>query len=132
MVIPNKHIVDDVLVNQSEQGELRVDVPLGIAYKEDILTARTVLLAAAKELPSVLNNPAPTVVVVGLGDSSVDLQVRVWIKDAREELPIEVEVLEAAKLALDRAGIEIPFPHMQLFVDDVRDLALNQLKKLQG
>ena len=127
VVIPNKNIVDDVLVNQSEQGELRLDVPVGIAYKEDIASARAVLLAAVAELPDVMKNPAPAVVVVGLGDSSVDLEVRVWIANARAEQPTTVEVVEAAKVALDGADIEIPFPHMQLFVDDLTDRAVKQL-----
>jgi small conductance mechanosensitive channel len=132
IVIPNKNIVDDVLVNQSEQGQLRLDVPIGIAYKEDIGTARTVLLRAMADVPEVLKDPAPAIAVVGLGDSSVDLEVRVWIANARAEQPTEVEVVEAAKIALDAAGIQIPFPHMQLFVDDVTDRAVKQLSRARA
>ena len=65
-------------------------------------------------------NPAPQVVVTALGASSVDLQVRVWIARASDEPPVRCAVVEASKLALDAAGIEIPFPHLQLFVEDVR------------
>jgi small-conductance mechanosensitive channel len=59
-------------------------------------------------------------VATGLGDSSVNLEVRVWVDDAAHERRVFLQVLEASKVALDEAGIEIPFPHLQLFVDNVR------------
>lgn len=68
-----------------------------------------------------LHEPAPSVVAAGLRDSSVDLTVRVWITQAADEVPVRFRVVEACKNALDKAGIEIPFPHLQLFVDDVTD-----------
>lgn len=120
VVIPNKKIIDEVLVNHSKHGETRIDVPIGIAYKENIPQAREVLLRAVADLPGVVKYPAPDVVVSGLGGSSVDLDVRVWISRASEEPPVFYRVAEASKLALDEAGIEIPFPHLQLFFDDVR------------
>lgn len=117
VVIPNQGIIDDVLENHSMFGETRVDVPVGIAYKEDIREARKVLLAALDAVEGVLDDPAPRVVVVSLGDSSIDLEVRVWVADAGEEKPAFVETVEACKFALDEAGIEIPFPHRQLFIE---------------
>ena len=130
VVIPNKIIVDEVLDNHSLYGETRVEVPVGIAYKEDIPKAREVLLEAIEKIEGVDENPAPDVVVDALGDSSVNLIVRVWISKASTEKPIYYATMEAAKLALDKAGIEIPFPHMQLFVEDVRDQAVEQMRKV--
>lgn len=130
VVIPNKQIIGDMLVNHSMYGEIRVNVPLGIAYKESIAAAREVLLPAIAKVPGVLSAPAPEVVAVGLGDSSVNLQARVWIREAAQERPVSFAVLEASKVALDKAGIEIPFPHLQLFVEDVREPALTKLAKL--
>jgi small-conductance mechanosensitive channel len=121
VVIPNQHIIDQVLVNHSKHGETRIDVPVGIAYKEDILRARDVILAAVTPLPDVLAEPAADVVVKSLGSSSVDLLVRVWIDDAGREQPVYFAVMETSKRSLDAAGIEIPFHHLQLFVEDVRD-----------
>ncbi len=121
VVIPNQTIIDEVLVNHSKNGETRVNVPVGIAYKEDILAARQVLLKALEGVDDLMDDPAPDVVVTELGDSSVNLQVRVWVHEAADEAPVEAAVLEASKLALDAAGIEIPFPHMQLFVDEVQE-----------
>ncbi len=56
-----------------------------------------------------------------LGDSSVDLNIRVWVESASEEKPVFFRVIEASKAALDEAGIEIPFPHLQLFLDTVSE-----------
>lgn len=120
VVIPNKKIIDEVLVNHSKHGETRIDVPVGIAYKENIPRAREVLLEAVRAVKGVTTSPAPEVIVAGLGASSVDLEVRVWISTASDEPPVFARVVEASKLALDAAGIEIPFPHLQLFFDDVR------------
>jgi small-conductance mechanosensitive channel len=62
--------------------------------------------------------------------SSVDLMVRVWIADAYQERPVYHRVLEASKLALDAAGIQIPFPHLQLFVDDVEGRVIEKVSHL--
>ncbi|MDX1562143.1 MAG: mechanosensitive ion channel family protein, partial [Gammaproteobacteria bacterium] len=121
IVIPNRRIIDEVLENFSKHGELRVDVPVGIAYKEEIGRAREVLLEAAADVDGVLDDPAPDVVVDELGDSSVNLKVRVWIEEAKGQRAMFFRVVEAAKLALDKADIEIPFPHLQLFVDQVHE-----------
>lgn len=121
VVIPNKQIIGDMLINHSLYGEVRVNVPVGIAYKERIDEARRVLLPAASGVPGVLTTPPPEVVPLALGASSVDLQIRVWIDDPALERRIFFQVLEASKVALDEAGIQIPFPHLQLFVDHVSD-----------
>lgn len=121
IVIPNKTIIDAVLVNHSKHGETRVDIPIGIAYKENILAAREVVLDAVRELEGVAAEPSPDLVVTALGDSSVNMNVRVWIEDASHEQPVFFRVMEASKLALDRADIEIPYHHLQLFIDNIEE-----------
>jgi small conductance mechanosensitive channel len=121
VVIPNKRVIDEVLVNHSKHGDTRIEVPVGIAYKEKIPKAREVILKRMGEIEDVLKDPAPDVVVSQMGASSVDMLVRVWIGDAKEEKPVFYRVMEQSKLALDAAGIEIPYPHLQLFVENVED-----------
>jgi small conductance mechanosensitive channel len=130
MVIPNKKIIDAVLTNHSKHGELRVDVPVGIVYKEDVPAARAAILEALGEVSRLRSEPAPSVVVDALGDSSVNLLVRVWIDEADQEQAVGFWVVEAAKHALDRAGIQIPFPHLQLFWDEVSDPVVDKLARL--
>lgn len=130
IVIPNAQIIEDVLVNHSQHGETRVQVPLGIAYGEDIREARDVLLAAAAETEGVLDEPAPSMVVKELGDSSVNLAVRVWTGVAADERAVFFRCLENCKIALDEAGIQIPFPHLQLFLDEIKDPVWERLGEL--
>lgn len=121
VVIPNKNVIDTVLVNHTKHGATRIEVPVGIAYKESIPKARQVILRKMEEIEDVLKEPAPDVVVEQLGSSSVDMFVRVWIDDAKNEKPVYYRVMEASKLALDKAGIEIPYHHLQLFIENVED-----------
>jgi small-conductance mechanosensitive channel len=130
VVIPNRQIMDSVLVNHSMYGETRVNVPLGIAYKEHIPKAREVLLEALQSVEGILTSPAPDVVVEGLGGSSVNLSVRVWIDEMSMERLTFNRTLEACKLALDGAGIQIPYPHLQLFVEKVEDRVWDKLGRL--
>ncbi|HET6591641.1 MAG TPA: mechanosensitive ion channel family protein [Steroidobacteraceae bacterium] len=132
VVIPNKSVIDAVLENYSKHGELRIDVPIGIAYKEDIRQAREVLLEAVRKIPGVMAQPQPDVVVESLGDSSVNLLVRAWIETADEMQPKTFVVVEASKLALDAAGIQIPYPHLQLFVDDVEERVIRKVAPLRS
>jgi small conductance mechanosensitive channel len=131
VVIPNKSVIDAVLENYSKHGELRLDVPVGIAYKEDIRRAREVLLEAVRKIPGIMTEPQPDVIVESLGDSSVNLLVRVWIETAGEMQPKTFVVVEASKLALDAAGIQIPFPHLQLFIDDVEERVIKKVVQLR-
>jgi small conductance mechanosensitive channel len=131
VVIPNRRIIDEVLENDSKNGEVRIDVPIGIAYKEDIGAARKALLAAARELPLVKAEPAPDVVVDACADSSVNLVVRVWVDNARSRQKVNFNLTETCKLALDEAGIQIPFPHLQVFWDDVEDQVVEKWQSRQ-
>jgi small conductance mechanosensitive channel len=130
VVIPNKHIIDTVVVNHTKHGEIRVEVPIGIAYKEFIPEARKAMLEAVRGLEDILADPAPDVVAAELGGSSVDLLVRVWIDDPSLERPVFYRTLEACKLALDRAGIQIPYPHLQLFVEKIEEPVWRDLARL--
>ena len=118
VVIPNRRIIDATVENASMLGALRVDVPVGIAYRERIDEARAVLLGAVASLDGLRDDRQPDVVVTELGGSSVNLAVRVWIDSGEQSRAVYARVLECAKSALDEAGIEIPFPHLQLVVND--------------
>ncbi len=131
VVIPNSQIIEDVLVNHSIHGDTRVVVPLGISYASDIDRAREVLLEAVASVEGVKSDPAPTVAVTELADSSVNLAVRVWIEDAQRERAVLHQSLETCKKALDAAGIEIPFPHLQLYLDGVKDPIWERAAELQ-
>jgi small-conductance mechanosensitive channel len=117
VVFPNTYMLQNKVVNKSTNPVTRVNVPIGIAYKESIDKARQVLLDALKGDKRIVAAPAPEVVVRECGDSSVNLMMHFWITEERYEDAMVFEYLEKAKEALDAAGIEIPFPHVQLLLE---------------
>jgi small conductance mechanosensitive channel len=117
VILPNKEVVNQVIVNHTLSPELRLSVPLSIGYREDTRRAREVLVAAVAADPRVRAEPPPEVVVTALADSGVNLEIRVWLHDPQVERAALFALLEAAKIALDQAGIEIPFPQRTLQVD---------------
>jgi len=117
LVVPNKQLAQERIVNYTLTPRIRSRVDIGIAYKEDIEAARKVMLGTLQDDPKILSDPAPDVVVMGLGASSVDLQMRFWIENPRDKVVMAWKYTERCKQALDAAGIEIPFPHMQLFME---------------
>lgn len=119
IIIPNSTVIDQILVNHSTNGATRLQIPVGIGYAEEIPRARTAILQAVQSVHYALKSPEPGVVVNDLGPSSVDLLAMVWIEDARDEKPAFFALLEAVKLALDRANIEMPSPQVGLSVRNV-------------
>jgi small conductance mechanosensitive channel len=118
VVFPNTEMVTHELVNHSEGGTLRIDVPFGIAYKEEVQAAREAVLGVVDDDDDRLDPQVePRVVVTGLGASSVDMELHLFIRQAGEAVPLRFEFTEKIREALDEADIEIPFPHLQLFVD---------------
>lgn len=117
-ILPNKEIINATITNHTMNPMMRLGIPIGIAYKEDTREARRVLLDAVTGHDLILESPKPAVVVKGLGDSSVDLELRVWLRDPHTERAATFAMVEIAKIALDEAGIEIPFPQRTLHFPD--------------
>ncbi|THF55603.1 mechanosensitive ion channel family protein [Pseudothauera rhizosphaerae] len=115
VVIPNGNLSNGSVVNYSRQHTRRVDLSLGIAYDDDVKTARAILLELAGNDPRVLADPAPVVWLASLGESSVNLVLRVWAK-TDDYWPVFFELQEQAKERFDAAGLTIPFPQRTLHV----------------
>lgn len=110
IIIPNGSLSNGNIVNYSSEGTRRVDLTIGIGYDEDIKQAKAVLLKVLTDNPKVLQDPAPSVNVSELADSSVNFAVRPWSSTA-DYWEVYFSTMENCKLALDAAGIEIPYPH---------------------
>lgn len=122
VVIPNRKIIESTLVNHSKHGGMRIEVPVTIAGSESVADARRALIDAITGIEGVVDEPSPDVVVKALGTMGTDLLLRVWIDDAALERPVFYRVTEAAKEALERAGLETPSPQIQLLVDQAQTL----------
>jgi len=109
-IVPNGAMGNGNIINYTAEGKIRVDTMVGIGYDEDIKKAKDVLMEVLTSNPKVLQDPAPSVNVANLGDSSVDLAVRPFCKP-EDYWDVFFATVEGSKLALDQAGIEIPYPH---------------------
>ncbi|MBA2563855.1 MAG: mechanosensitive ion channel family protein [Gemmatimonadetes bacterium] len=116
VILPNQNMMTEKIVNHTMRPSLRIDIPFGIAYRHEVEDARRVVLAIVQGDENIRAKPEPQVVVTALADSSVNLQLRFWLKDPRLEIPMEFRYTEKIKAALDAAEIEIPFPQMVLHV----------------
>lgn len=123
VVMPNTQMITQQLINHTKRNTIRIDIPFGIAYKDYPAEAREVLLALVADDDRILRTPAPTVVVNEMGASSVNMTLRFYLRDPKDERPMQWEYTEKVREALRDADIEIPFPHLQLFVDEAKAFA---------
>ncbi|APU29052.1 mechanosensitive ion channel protein MscS [Ectopseudomonas alcaliphila JAB1] len=108
VIVPNGSLSNGHITNYSREPRRRADINIGIDYSSDIKRAREVLLEIAQD-PRVHVDPAPVVFVTGLGDSAVNLSLRVWVATG-DFWPVTFSFTELAKERLTEAGIGIPFP----------------------
>jgi small conductance mechanosensitive channel len=113
IIVPNKEIFGSVIENLTFHTQRRVDIDVGVGYDADIDQARAVLLQAVGEVPDVLSDPEPAVILSELGGSSVNWSIRVWV-NASDFLTVKQALIRAVKLELDRANIDIPYPYMNI------------------
>jgi len=109
VIIPNGTLANSNIVNLSAEGKLRVDLTIGVSYDENIEQTKQVLMDVLNNHPNVLLNPPPTVDVQELAESSVNFAVRPWCA-VGNYWTVYFGITEQCKLALDNAGIEIPYP----------------------
>ena len=107
--VPNAELWNRNILNYSRNPTRRLDIPVGIAYEDDVEQALDLLLSHLSQDTRVLPDPGPQVLVTGLGDSSVDLTLRCWT-NRTDFWPLRFELNKKVKLWLDAAGISIPFP----------------------
>ena len=109
VIIPNGPLANGPITNLTTRGYVRVDLVVGIGYGENIKLARKVLMEVMEADDRILKDPAPSVNVLELADSSVNLAVRPYCS-VDDYWGVYFSVYEKAKEGLDAAGIEIPFP----------------------
>lgn len=118
-IIPNGSVFGSTIENISFHPQRRADVDVGVSYSADIDRTREILSQVAQNIPGILYNPEPAVLLLDLGDSSVNWSVRVWAP-ADQFFDVKQATTRAVKLALDDAGIGIPFPQMDVHVTKVQ------------
>ncbi|HZW09347.1 MAG TPA: mechanosensitive ion channel family protein [Phycisphaerales bacterium] len=115
IIVPNGKIFGDIIENVTFHKVRRIEVPVGTAYGADVDATRAVLERAVRSVQGAEHDPPPQVVLSGLGASSVDWKLQVWARNAVYG-DVQQRLIRDAKLALDQAGIGIPFPQRDVHV----------------
>jgi small conductance mechanosensitive channel len=117
-IVPNGQISNNTITNVTANDTRRIDLVIGISYDDDIKAAEKILQDVVKAESRVLAEPATQIAVSELADSSVNFVVRPWVK-TNEFWPTRFALIENIKLALDEAGITIPYPQRDVYMHQV-------------
>jgi len=117
LFVPNSDLWGTKIINYTRSSPRMVRETFGIAYEDDIGRARRVLLKTARAHKDVLHDPEPGVFVSALGDNAVALELRAWT-EGPNWVQTRFDLIEGGKLALDAAGISIPFPQRDIHIKD--------------
>ncbi|MCL4158943.1 UNVERIFIED_CONTAM: hypothetical protein GTU68_053369 [Idotea baltica] len=113
IIIPNTKLFNDTMINYSTSQLRRVDMTIAINYSADLVKAKQILRSVVDADERILKDPKTRIGVMQLGESSVDIAVWPWVQ-SRDWLAVKFDLNEKIKLALDDAGIEIPYPIMRV------------------
>ena len=115
ILIPNEALISERVTNWTLSNSVtRVTVPVGIAYGSDTDKARELMLEALNANPKILQNPAPQVLFIGFGDSSLNFELRAFLRNFDDRVPVRHMVHTDINKVLAKAGISIPFPQRDL------------------
>lgn len=117
VTVPNSQVTGGNIMNYTINGTRRVDLVIGVSYEDDLKKAKQVIQDVLARDDRVLEDPAPTVAVSELADSSVNFVVRPWVKSA-DYWDVRFNVTQEVKAALEKNGITIPFPQRDIHVKD--------------
>lgn len=130
LIVPNAELISERVTNWTlSDRRRRVDVPFGVAYGTDRERVMALMCEVAAAHPDVLDDPPPTPLFRGFGDSSLDFELRAWTDHMEQMARIASDLSMAIGDALDAAGIEVPFPQRDLHLRSVDAEALAALAR---
>ena len=118
VIVPNALMYSSAIINFSAKDTRRVDMAIGVGYNDDLKVAADVLKKICEDHTKVLTEPATKIFINNLGDSSVDFVVRPWVK-SEDYWDVLAAVLETAKVELEAAGCNIPYPQTDVHLHQV-------------
>jgi len=120
IIVPNGQIMDSIITNYSANDTRRVDMVVGVSYDDDLDKVRSTLQALIDAEDRIMDEPAPTIAVSALADSSVNFVVRPWVKTS-DYWGVMFDLTEAIKKRFDQEGISFPFPQQDVHLHTVKD-----------
>jgi small conductance mechanosensitive channel len=119
IIIPNAKIIGDNIINYSAKDSRRLDLVFGVSYNDDLQKVKAVLYDILKNDDRILKDPAPTIGVLELADSSVNFAVRPWVRTG-DYWTLFFDLKEKIKERFDAEGISIPFPQQDVHLYESR------------
>ena len=117
VMIPNADVLSNTITNYTRADRRRIELPVGISYDSDPAVARQIVLDVIKNVPGFMGDPKPVVVFHTFGGSSVDMTAYFWIDTSKTDpFTAKDTAIELVKAALEKQGIEIPFPITTVYV----------------
>jgi potassium efflux system protein len=133
LIVPNKEFVVGRLINWSlSDKNIRIRIPVGIAYGSDTKLAEELLLLAARKNPRVVSEPAPDAVFKGFGDNSLNFELRVYINGIENWWPMLHELNISIDEAFKEAGLTIAFPQRDVHLDATSPLEVRVVSEAPG
>jgi small conductance mechanosensitive channel len=118
IIVPNSSVINSNIINASALPTRRIDFLMSISYSDDIARAKDVMREVVIADPRVLTDPEPVIGVNALANSSVDIHVRPWVR-TEDYWTTRADLMERLKLALEDAGMTIPFPQQDVHMHQV-------------
>ncbi len=113
VIVPNSAITANIITNITANATRRIDMVIGIGYNDNIGKAKTIMMRLIEADPRILKDPAPTIALAELADSSVNFNVRPWVK-TEDYWAVRSDLTEKIKMTFDEEGISIPYPQQDL------------------
>ena len=133
-LIPNEQLMVEPVENWSYSSRnVRIHIPVGVAYASDLPLAQKLMIEAATAAERVLKSPAPTVWLRGFGDSSVDHEILAWINDPEAGVGnVQSDILNRLWLLFQEHGIEIPYPQSDVHIRSLPEAMARRSSKARG
>jgi potassium-dependent mechanosensitive channel len=133
IIVPNSQFISEKVTNWTlTTGVARVVFPVGVAYGSDVPLVLNILEEAARQHPDVLDDPPPSPIFVGFGESSLDFELRAWMTDVNKRLRIKSDLGQYIDSRFREKGVQIPFPQLDLHLRSVDEKILEEYKRLKG
>ncbi|MBM9513653.1 mechanosensitive ion channel family protein [Desulfogranum marinum] len=118
-IIPNEKLITNDITNLTHSSsQVRIGIPVSVSYQTDLQKAGQILKSISMECVRVLKLPTPSVRITELGDSAINMELRIWIADPERGVgSVRTEIYEKVVQRFQAEDIDIPYPHLQLLVD---------------
>ena len=119
IIIPNSQLMKRDIINYTAGSpSIRLRIPVDVSYESNLSAVKKVLIGSISDVKGILSDPEPRVVVKEFGDSSILVELRVWIENAKERRIIQDEINRRIKVECEKSAIEMPHPAQDVYIKE--------------